>query len=213
KTRTETAKRLRGRIERVLSWAKGRGLRNGENPARWAGHLDEMLASPSKIAAVRHHPALPYAENPAFMAELRGLDSLSAKALEFTILTATRTGEVIGATWDEIDFAAKTWAIPASRMKAGKEHKVPLSERAIAVLRSVPRHGRRIFPLSNMAMLQLMRGLRPGYVPHGFRSCFMDWCHETTNYPKVVIDMALAHKVGNKVEAAYRRGDLFTKRA
>src|SRR5262249_5077509 len=156
---TETAKRLRGRIERVLSWAKGRGLRNGENPARWAGHLDEMLASPARIAAVRHHPALPYAEIPAFMAELRGLDSLSAKALEFTILTSARTGEVIGAEWGECDLEAKVWTIPASRMKAGKEHRVPLSERAIAVLRSVPQHGRRIFPLSNMAMLQLMRGL------------------------------------------------------
>src|SRR5262245_22337290 len=129
-SRTETAKRLRGRIERVLSWAKGRGLRNGENPARWSGHLDEMLASPSKIAAVRHHPALPHGEIPEFMAELRNRKSLSAKALEFTILTAARTNEVIGVEWNEIDLETKTWTVPASRMKARKDHKVPLCNRA-----------------------------------------------------------------------------------
>jgi integrase len=214
-TRTETAKRLRGRIERVLSWAKGRGLRAGENPARWAGHLDEMLASPSKIAAVRHHPALPYAEIPAFMTELRERDSLSARALEFTILTAARTSEVIGAEWSEFGLEAKVWTIPASRMKAGKEHRVPLGERAVNILRETSRFhsGAKPFPLSNMAMLQLMKHLRPGYVPHGFRSSFMDWCHETTNYPKAVIDIALAHKIEDKIEAAYRRGDLFAKRA
>jgi integrase len=213
KTRTETAKRLRGRIERVLSWAKGRGLRDGENPARWSGHLDEMLPSPAKIAAAKHHPALPYREIPEFMTELRNRDGLSALALEFTVLTAARTSEVIGATWDEIDFGAKVWAIPSSRMKTGVPHKIPLSDRALAVLREVPRHGARIFPLSNMAMLELLRGMRPGLTVHGFRSTFMDWAHECTNFPKVVIDMALAHKVGDKVEAAYRRGDLFIKRA
>jgi integrase len=214
KTRTETAKRLRGRIERVLSWAKGRGLRAGENPARWAGHLDEMLASPSKIAAVRHHPALPYAEIPAFMAELRERNSLSARALEFTILTAARTGEVIGATWDEIDFENRTWVVPPIRMKSGKEHRIPLTDRALTILREVPRHGKRIFPLSNMAMLELIKGMRPGLTVHGTaRSCFMDWAHDCTNHPKTVIDMALAHKVSDKVEASYRRGDLFTKRA
>jgi integrase len=212
-TRTETAKRLRGRIERVLSWAKGRGLRDGENPARWSGHLDEMLPSPAKIAAARHHPALPFAALPEFMAELRSRDSLSARALEFTILSTARTSEVIGAEWSEIDLEAKVWTVPASRMKAGKEHKVPLTDRAAAILREVPRHGARIFFLSNMAMLELLRGMRPGLTVHGFRSCFMDWCHECTNHPKVVIDMALAHKVGDKVEAAYRRGDLLTKRA
>jgi integrase len=211
-TKTETAKRTRGRIERVLAWAKGRGLRDGENPTRWSGHLDEMLPSPSKIAAARHHPALPYAELPEFMAELRSRDSLSARALEFTILCGARTSEVIGATWDEFDLGAKTWTVPASRMKGGVPHKVPLSDRAIAILRESSGQGR-IFPLSNMAMLELMKGMRPGYVPHGFRSTFMDWAHECTNHPKVVIDMALAHKVGDKVEAAYRRGDLFIKRA
>ena len=213
-SRTETAKRLRGRIERVLSWAKGRGLRDGENPARWSGHLDEMLASPSKIAAVRHHPALPYAEIPQFMAELRERDSLSALALEFTILTAARTSEVIGGMeWAEIDLDAKVWTIPAERMKAGKEHRVPLSKRASKILQSLDHRSKRLFPLSNMAMLQLLRGMRPNLTVHGFRSCLMDWAHETTNFPKVVIDMALAHKVSDAVEAAYRRGDLFTKRA
>ncbi len=211
-SRTETAKRLRGRIERVLSWAKGRGLRGGENPARWEGHLDEMLPSPAKIAAVQHHPALPYQELPAFRAELRARDSLSARALEFTILTAARTGEVIGAEWSEIDLGAKVWTVPANRMKASTEHRVPLNARAVAILQGLDRRSKRLFPLSNMAMLELLRGIRPGLTVHGFRSSFMDWCHECTNYPKVVVDMALAHKVGDKVEAAYRRGDLFTKR-
>jgi integrase len=210
--RTETAKRLRGRIERVLSWAKGRGLRQGENPARWAGHLDEMLASPAKIAKAQHHPALPYTEIAAFMAELRERDSLSARALEFLILTAARTGEVIGATWDEIDPDEKTWTIPATRMKSGKEHRVPLSDRAMEILKGLPHKGSRVFPLSNMAMLEMMRGMRPGYVPHGFRSTFRDWAAERTNYANHVVEQALAHVIGNKVEAAYRRGDLFEKR-
>jgi integrase len=213
KTRTVTAKRLRGRIERVLSWAKGRGLRDGENPARWQGHLDEMLPSPAKIAAVQHHPALPYAELPAFMAELRRRGSLSALALEFTILTAARTGEVIGATWDEIDLKARAWTIAASRMKAGKEHKVPLCDRTIEILQSLDQRRKQLFPLSNMAMAELLKGMRPGVTVHGTaRSAFMDWAHECTNHPKITIDMALAHKVGDKVEAAYRRGDLFEKR-
>jgi integrase len=147
------------------------------------------------------------------MAELRARDSLSARALELTILCGTRTSETIGATWDEVDLAARTWIIPGERMKAGKEHKIPLSDRTIEILASLPRHGKRVFPLSNMAMRELLRGMRPGTTTHGFRSCFMDWAHECTSHPKVVIDMALAHKVGDKVEAAYRRGDLFTKRA
>jgi integrase len=172
-----------------------------------------MLPSPAKIAAVQHHPALPHAEIPQFMAELRDRNSLSALALEFTVLTAARTGEVIGAEWNEIDLGAKVWTVPAARMKAGKEHRIPLSDRALAILNEVPRHGARIFNLSNMAMLELIKGMRPGLTVHGFRSCFMDWCHECTNHPAAVIDMALAHKVSDKVEAAYRRGDLFTKRA
>jgi integrase len=213
KTRTETARRLRGRIERVLSWAKGRGLRTGENPARWSGHLDEMLPNPVKVAAAQHHAAVPYQELPAFMAELRDRDSLAAKALEFTVLTAARTGEVTGAQWSEIDLEAKTWTVPASRMKAGKEHRVPLCERAVDILQSLERRrGERIFPLSDWTMRELLREVRPGVTVHGFRSAFMDWAHETTNFPKTAIDMALAHKVGDKVEAAYRRGDLFDKR-
>jgi integrase len=146
------------------------------------------------------------------MGELCDRDSLSAKALELTILCACRTSEVIGAEWSEFDLKTKVWTIPANRMKAGKEHRIPLSDRALAIVRDIPRHKARIFPLSNMAMLELLRGMRPGLTVHGFRSTFMDWAHESTNHPKVVIDMALAHKVGDKVEAAYRRGDLFVKR-
>jgi integrase len=212
KTRTETAKRLRGRIERVLSWAKGRGLRAGENPARWSGHLKEMLADPIKIAPVQHHAALPYAQIPDFMSELRNRDSLPAKALEFLILTAARSGEVIGAQWDEINFDAKCWTVPASRMKSGKEHRVPLCARALEILQSLDQHSERVFPLSDWTMRELLHKLCPNITVHGFRSSFMDWAHETTHFPKTVVDMALAHKLDNKVEAAYRRGDLFVKR-
>jgi integrase len=211
KTRTETGRRLRGRIERVLSWAKGRGLRAGENPARWDGHLDEMLAAPSKVAPVKHHAALPYQEVPAFMAELRGRDSLSARALEFTILTAARTNEVIGAEGIEIDPKAKMWTVPADRMKGGRQHRVPLPKRAVATLK-MPLPRGRIFPLSNMAMLQMLQGMRPDATVHGFRSAFRDWAAERTSYPNHVVEMALAHTIGDKVEKAYRRGDLFAKR-
>jgi integrase len=210
----ETASRTRQRIEAVLDhWAATNEIYGYSNPAAWE-RVKHALPSVAKIKKEKHHSALPYGELPAFMAELRDRDSLSARALEFTILTAARTGEVIGMEWGEIDLEAKTWTVPASRMKAGKEHKVPLSERALAILCNVPRHGPRIFPLSNMAMLELMKGMRPGLTVHGTaRSCFMDWCHETTNYPKAVIDIALAHKIEDKTEAAYRRGDLFMKRA
>jgi integrase len=212
-TRTETAKRLRGRIERVLSWAKGRNLRSGENPARWSGHLDEMLAAPSKVHSVKHHSALPYQEMPAFMAELRGRNSLSARALELTILCGTRTSETIGATWGEIDLTARTWIIPSERMKVGKEHRIPLPDRAIEILSSLPQHSKRVFPLSNMAMLELLRGMRPGTTTHGFRSSFRTWASEATSFPHEVCEQALAHTISNKVERAYRRGDLFQKRA
>ena len=218
--KTETAARIRMRIEAVLSWASARGYRSTENPARWKGHLDKLLPARRKIAKVKHQPALPYDELPAFAAELRGRKDISANALEFTILTAARTGETIGATWDEFDLAGKVWTIPAERMKAKKAHKVPLCERAIELLRVVPRDGSRwVFigakagaPLSNMAMLQLMKGLRPGFVPHGLRSSFRDWAAERTNYPREVAEAALAHALESKVEAAYRRGDLFEKR-
>jgi integrase len=155
---------------------------------------------------------------PAFTEELRGRPSTSGRALEFTVLTAVRTSETIGANWDEINLKDKTWTIPAGRMKAGKEHKVPLSDRAVAILKGVPRHGDQVFagagnrPLSNMAMLQLLRGMRPGLTVHGFRSTFRDWAAETTSYPNHVVEKALAHAVADKVEAAYRRGDLFEKR-
>jgi integrase len=221
KTKAETAGRVRGRIERVLDAAKVRHQRTGENPARWKGHLDKQLPAVGKVKAVRHFPALPFAEMPAFMAELRAKEFISARALEFTILTAARTNEVIGATVDEINLQEKTWTIPAQRMKMSKEHRVPLCERELAILSELPREPGNPYlfvgavkgkPLSGMAMLELMKGMRPGYVPHGFRSTFMDWAHERTSHVKVVIDMALAHKVSDAVEAAYRRGDLFEKR-
>jgi integrase len=219
----ETASRIRGRIERVLAYATAAQYRTREsgNPARWDGHLEELLGS--KVLAQRakrtrtgksgHHAALPYADLPQLMTMLRRLDSLSARALEFTVLTAARTSETIGANWSEIDLETKTWTLPGKRMKAGKEHRVPLSGRAVHILEQLSgsRTGR-VFPLSNMAMLQCLRGLRSGLTTHGFRSTFMDWAHERTAFPKVVIDMALAHQVGDKVEAAYRRGDLFEKR-
>jgi integrase len=207
----ETGSRLRGRMERVFAYAKAHKLFDGENPAS-RDVLRDALPTKRKAG---HHSSMPYAELGAFMGQLRERESLSAKALEFTILTASRTNETIGMEWSEIDFAAKTWTIPAERMKAGKEHRVPLSDRAIAVLASVPRNGSAmIFPLSNMAMLQLLKGMDAnGYTAHGFRSTFMDWAHDCTSYPKHVIDMALAHTIGDKVEAAYRRSDLFAKRA
>jgi integrase len=218
-SKPETGGRVRGRIESILDWAKVRGFRAGDNPAQWRGHLDKLLPSRRKVRAVKHHAALPYAEIPAFMQQLRNRDGISARALELTIMTALRTGEVIGARWPEFETKAKVWIIPAKRMKGGREHRVPLSDRVIKLLSSLPREGDFVFPgarkgepISNMAMLELMRGMRPGYVPHGCRSTFRDWAAEMTNYPNHVVEMALAHVVGDKVEAAYRRGDLFEKR-
>jgi integrase len=212
KEKPETASRVRGRIEKVLGWATVRGFRSGDNPARWRGHLQELFAAKSKVRPVSHHAALPYTDVPPFMTDLRGRNSLSARALEFTVLTAVRTGETIGATWDEIDFAAKTWAIPAARMKAAKAHRVPLSDRVMQIMAALPREGAHIFPLSNMAMLELLRGMRPGSTVHGFRSSFRDWAAERTSYPNHVAEAALAHTISDKVEKAYRRGDLFEKR-
>jgi len=218
----ETTKRVRGRVEAILNWASARGVRQGENPARWRGHLDQLLPAPSKIRKVKHHAALPYAEIGAFMAELRQRDAVSARGLEFLILTAARTGEVLGATWDEIDFAKGTWTIPADRMKSDKEHRTPLSTKAVEVLEGMKdlRKSEYIFPgnrakspLSNMAFLQLLKRMeRHDLTTHGFRSTFRDWAAECTNYPSEAAEMALAHAVGDKVEAAYRRGDLFNKR-
>jgi integrase len=208
----ETASRVRQRIERVLDWAAVQGFRKGENPARWKGHLDMLLPAKGKVKKAEHHAALPYADLPAFMLELDGKKSISARALEFAILTATRTGEVIGATWSEVDFDSKLWTIPAERMKAGKEHRVPLCDRAVELLKALPRDDDRIFPLSNMAMLNLLKGMRPDLTTHGFRSTFSDWARDTTSYPRDVIEAALAHAIESKAEAAYRRGDALEKR-
>jgi integrase len=216
----ETASRLRGRIERVLDWARVRGYRSGENPARWKGHLDHLLPARSKVKVVEHHAALPYAEIGAFMADLRCRGAGAARALEFLILTATRTSETLNASWAEIDFDAKVWTIQAERMKGGREHRVPLSDASIAILEELPREGAFVFPgqgrggpLSNMALImQLRRMGRSDLTGHGFRSTFRDWCAEQTAFPAEVAEMALAHAIRSKVEAAYRRGDLFAKR-
>jgi integrase len=213
-----TARRVLGRVERILNFAKASGYRTGDNPAAWRGHLKDLMASKGKTDA--HHAALPYAELPAFMAELRERESIAARALELMILTTTRTSEVRLATEAELDLREKVWTIPAQRMKAGKEHKVPLSDRAVALLRALPREGKYLFagakrgqPFGPVAFAQLLRRMgRSDITPHGFRSAFTDWAHEQTAFPKVVIDMALAHTVGDKVEAAYRRGELLEKR-
>src|SRR6266853_51156 len=207
----ETATRLRGRIERVLGWATTSKLRTGDNPARWKGHLDNLLPNLKKKARVKHHAALPYSQLGAFIQSLRTQEGQAAKCLEFTILTAARTGEVIGAGRDEFDLDGKVWTIPASRMKAGKEHRVPLTDRAVELVRE--QKGEQVFPLSNMAMLELLKRMgRDDLTVHGFRSTFRDWTAEQTNYPREVCEMSLAHTVSNAVEAAYRRGDLFEKR-
>jgi integrase len=217
----ETAGRLRGRIERVLSFAKAQGLHSGENPARWKGHLDNLLPRVSKIKNVRHHPALPYVELPEFMLELRDRPTISARALEFTILTAVRTSEAINARWSEFDLNEKTWTVPPERMKTGKKHRVPLSDRAVELLRDLPREkgsefvfigGREGAALSNMAMLECLRELRPGLTVHGFRSTFRTWAAERTNYPHHVCEQALAHVISDAVVRSYQRGDLFEKR-
>jgi integrase len=221
KTKTETASRLRGRIEQVLDWATVRGYREGLNPARWRGHLDKLLPSPKKIAAVAHHAALPYAETGAFMALLRTQPGMGARALEFAILTAARSGEVRGATWTEIDLQGRRWVIPKDRMKANREHRVPLSDAVVEMLAALPRladtdtvfWSPRGGELSDMALTAVLRRMNVSAVPHGFRSTFRDWAAECTNYPNEVAEMALAHAVGDKVEAAYRRGDLYEKRA
>ena len=220
-TKTETASRLRGRIESVLDWATVRGYRGGDNPARWRGHLDKLLPRPSLVARVKHHPALPYTEVGAFMQQLREDPGVASRALEFTILTAARTNEVIQASWSEFDIDLRTWVVPAERMKSKREHRVPLSDVAVAALKAVKGRSKRyVFPghkrgshLSNAAMMQVLKRLeQTGITVHGFRSTFRDWCAESTNYPADVAEMALAHTLRDKTEAAYRRGDLFEKR-
>jgi integrase len=216
------AGRVRSMIETVLDSAKVRGLRDGQNPAQWRGHLDHLLPSRRKVRREQHHPALPFAEIPAFMAELRATDhDLSARLLEFLILTASRSGEARGARWDEIDFKQVMWVIPPERMKGEREHKVPLSPRAVVILKQMGevRLSEFVFPgqsksrpISNIGMRRLLHKLRPGVTVHGFRSTFRDWAAEITNFPNHVVEMALAHAVSDAVEAAYRRGDLLEKR-
>ncbi len=219
----ETASRLRGRLELVLDYAAARGWRTGENPARWRGHLANLLPKPGKLRAVEHHAALPWGEVGAFMAELREQTGTAARCLELVILTAARTGEAIGARWVELDLMAGMWTVPRERMKVGAEHRVPLSRATLAVLeaqRAGAGEGEYVFPgaragrpLSNMAMAMLLRRMRgDGITVHGFRSAFRDWTAESTAYPREVAEAALAHTLRDKVEAAYRRGDLFEKR-
>ena len=221
-TKTETASRLRGRIESVLDWATVRGYRGGDNPARWRGHLDKLLPRPSQVTRVKHHAALSYTEAGAFLQTLRDDPGIASRALELTILTAARTNEVIQAEWSEFDLDLGIWVVPDERMKSKREHRVPLSDDAVSVLKAVEgRSQRYVFPghkrgshLSNIAMLQVLKRLgRTDITVHGFRSTFRDWCAESTNYPSDVAEMALAHVLRDKTEAAYRRGDLFEKRA
>jgi integrase len=217
----ETAGRVRGRIEAVLDWAAARGHRQGENPARWRGHLDKLLPARSKVRTSKHHPALPYPEIPAFMMGLGNRDATAARALEFAILTATRTGEVIGAKWSEIDLVGKVWTTAADRMKSGREHRVPLSKAALEILEGMRKitdcdyvfPGERHDTLSNMALLMLLRRMdRNDLTAHGFRATFRTWAAERTNFSREVIEAALAHVVGDQTERAHQRGDLFEKR-
>lgn len=218
--KNETASRLRGRIERVLDFAKVRGWRSGENPAGWRGHLKNTLPPRRKLSR-GHHKAMAYADVPAFIQRLREHDALSARALEFLILTAARSGEVLGATWGEIDLNAALWTVPASRMKAGKEHRVPLSKPALAIVQAL--HEVRVSdyvfpgfakgkPLSNMAFAKLLERMKVDVTAHGFRSAFRDWAGDATSFPRDVAEQALAHRIGDATELAYRRGDALLKR-
>ncbi|MBL8416664.1 MAG: integrase arm-type DNA-binding domain-containing protein [Dechloromonas sp.] len=235
--KTETASRLRGRIEAVLDWAKVRGYRKEENPARWKGHLDHILPARTKVQKVKHHPALPYQEIGAFMSALKAQEGMGARALEFAILCASRSSEVRGATWSELDLKSAVWTIPAGRMKAEKEHRIPLSPAAINLLNALPRMGGTdlVFPnsknnvLSDMTLTAVIRRMDDAstkaggtgwrekelkvITAHGFRSTFRDWAGETTAYPREVIEHAIAHQLKDKAEAAYARGTLFEKRA
>jgi integrase len=217
-----TARRVRGRIEAVLDWAKSRDYRSGENPARWRGHLQKLLPARPKLQRRNHRPALPYLQAPAFMAELHRRNEIAARALEFTILCAARTKETVEATWSEIDLKAKLWTVPAEHMKTGWQHTVPLSDRCVEILTKLPRVAGcdYVFPgakpgqsISRFAMLELLRSMRPGMTVHGFRSSFRDWAGDRTNYPRDVLEAALAHAVGDQVEQAYRRGSALEKRA
>jgi len=220
-TKTETASRVRQRIEKVLDWCAVLGLRSLENPARWKGTLEALLPAKGAVHRVKHFRALPWAEVPGFLVKLKEKPGMAARALEFAILTAARSGEVRGATWEEVDLEARVWTIPAERMKTGRAHRVPLSGPALDLLRALPRiEGSPLIfpspvkggPLSDMALTKVLRDMGAGVTVHGFRSSFRDWCAETTAFPSEVAEAALAHVVRNQVEAAYRRGDLFEKR-
>lgn len=220
-TKTETASRLRGRIESVLSWATVSGYRSGDNPARWKANLDQVLPKPNKLKPVRHHAALPWPEVGSFMVELRKRDGMAARALEFAILTAARSGEVRLATWDEIDLDATVWTIPGERMKAGLTHRAPLSAPALKLLKDLPRFegspyvfpAARGGPLSDMALSAVTRRMRVDAVPHGFRSTFKDWCRSSTTFPDEVSELALAHVSSDATRAAYARDELLPKRS
>ena len=219
-SKTETASRIRSRMELVLDFAAARGLREGPNPARWRGNLDAALPKPSRVMNVQHHPALEVNAIAAFMARLKQQAGMSARALEFAIITAARSGEVRGAIWAELDLSQATWTVPAKRMKSGREHRVPLSKPALRLLRSLPQggQGELVFPgmrgsLSDMSLTAVLRRMKVDVTAHGFRSTFRDWASEYTSHSSEVAEMALAHAVGDKVEAAYRRGDLYEKRA
>jgi integrase len=218
----ETAGRVRGRVESILDWARVQGHRTGENPARWRGHLDHILPSRRKVARPGHHASMAYADVPKFFLRLQAHDGLGARALELAILTAGRTGEVLGARWDEIDFERATWTVPADRMKAGREHRVPLSAPALTLLRKLEavRMGDFLFPgqrpgkpLSNMSMAMVLRRMKLEATPHGFRASFRTWAAEMTTFPEPVVEMALAHTIEDRTVAAYQRGDLFDRRA
>jgi integrase len=218
-TKTETATRVRSRIELVLDFAGARGLREGLNPARWRGNLDAALPNASKLAKVRHHEALAVPAMGAFTKRLRSLEGNGARAVEFAILTAARSGEVRGLTWAEIDLANALWTVPAERMKSGREHRVPLSQPAVRLLKSLTggSHDDLVFPgmrgpLSDMSLSAVLRRMKVEATVHGFRSTFRDWISDTTTHSTDVAEMALSHAVGDKVEAAYRRGDLFERR-
>lgn len=222
-TKNETATRLRQRMEAVLDWATVRKFRSGDNPARWRGHLDKLLAAPSKVRKVEHQAAMAYADLPAFMVELRAQAGLSPRLLELVILTACRVGEVAAAEWSEFDLPGRTWTIPGARMKAGKDHRVSLSDRAAELLEALPRSGAHVFPgigkrhphLNPESARKLLQKdmKREGITVHGFRSAFRDWAAERTNHPADVVESALAHSLKDKTEAAYKRTDLLAKRA
>ena len=217
----ETANRVRQRVEAVLDYTSALGLRTGDNPARWKGHLDHLLPKPTKVRAVKHHPALPHAEVANFMGALAEREGVAARALGFTVLTAARSGETRGIVWGEVDLQNGIWTIPAERMKAGKEHRVPLTPEIIALMGPRRDDDRLVFeseakagrPISDMSMTAVLRRMgRDGITVHGFRSTFRDWAGETTSFPREVIEAALAHGIKDKSEAAYARSDLFEKR-